>query len=76
MYLDPQYIKENSSIVLNFPMKPRFITPHPFANQAIIGVARGPLVYCVEDVDNTWVDDHFKVTPDRSARTLLFHALR
>lgn len=21
---------------------------------------RGPIVYCVEDVDNTWVNDHFK----------------
>lgn len=26
----------------------------------ITAVARGPLIYCLEDVDNTWVDDHFR----------------
>jgi hypothetical protein len=25
-----------------------------------VTVARGPLIYCAEDVDNEWVDDHFK----------------
>jgi hypothetical protein len=25
-----------------------------------VTVARGPLIYCAEDVDNKWVDDHFK----------------
>lgn len=23
-------------------------------------MARGPIIYCVEDVDNAWVKDHFK----------------
>lgn len=41
-------------------MKPRYISPHPYTNQDIIALARGPVVYCVEDVDNPWVDDHFK----------------
>jgi uncharacterized protein len=41
-------------------MKPRYISPHPYTNQDIIALARGPIVYCVEDVDNPWVNDHFK----------------
>lgn len=36
------------------------ISPHPYTNQDIVALARGPIVYCVEDFDNPWVDDHFK----------------
>src|SRR5262249_10415117 len=33
----------------------------PLTNQHTAAVARGPIVYCVEDVDNPWVpDDRFK----------------
>lgn len=39
---------------------PRFIRPHPYCNQDIIAVARGPIIYCVEDIDNPWVTHHFK----------------
>jgi uncharacterized protein len=41
-------------------MAPRLISPHPSSNQSIAAVARGPIVYCVEDIDNAWVSDHFK----------------
>jgi uncharacterized protein len=41
-------------------MSPRLISPHPYTNQDTLALARGPIVYCVEDVDNTWVTDHFK----------------
>lgn len=41
-------------------MEPRLISPHPYTSQDIVALARGPIVYCVEDVDNPWVDDHFK----------------
>jgi len=41
-------------------LKPRFVSPHPYTNQDVIALARGPLVYCVEDFDNPWVEDHFK----------------
>jgi hypothetical protein len=27
----------------------------------LLTLARGPVIYCVEDVDNVWVQDHFKV---------------
>lgn len=39
---------------------PRLLRQHPFTNQNTVTVARGPLIYCAEDVDNGWVDDHFK----------------
>lgn len=47
---------------LTFDLKPRLIAPHPLSNQQTLTIARGPIVYCVEDVDNTWVTDHFRST--------------
>lgn len=58
--LPAEWLKLNSSFELNIPLKPRFISPHPYTNQDVIALARGPLIYCVEDVDNPWVNDHFK----------------
>lgn len=29
-------------------------------NQNTLTIARGPLIYCAEDIDNSWVYDHFK----------------
>lgn len=39
---------------------PRYITPHPYTNQHTLTLARGPLVYCIEDADNKWEENHFK----------------
>lgn len=39
---------------------PRLLRQHPSTNQNTLTVARGPLIYCAEDADNNWVDDHFK----------------
>lgn len=39
---------------------PRMLRYHPAANQNTLTIARGPLIYCAEDVDNEWVNDHFK----------------
>lgn len=59
--LDPAYTALNSSFTLQIQnFGPRYITPHPYTNQNTLVVARGPIVYCVEDVDNTWEDNHFK----------------
>jgi len=33
-------------------------------------VARGPLVYCVEDVDNPWEQDHFRTVLLNTATSL------
>jgi DUF1680 family protein len=50
-----------SEFEIAYEFKPRFIRPHPFTNRNTLAVARGPIVYCVEDVDHPWVTDHFKV---------------
>ena len=44
-------------------MTPRYISTHPYASHQAIFVARGPIIYCVEDVDNTFkggAEDHFR----------------
>jgi len=58
--LPPKWLEENPTFELDMPLKPRFLSPHPYTNQDIIALARGPLIYCVEDFDNPWVEDHFK----------------
>ncbi|TGO67440.1 hypothetical protein BOTNAR_0042g00250 [Botryotinia narcissicola] len=52
--LSPYYLLTNSSFQLNIPLKPRCISPHPYTNQNIVALARGPIIYCVEDFDNPW----------------------
>ncbi|WQF88534.1 hypothetical protein CDEST_13548 [Colletotrichum destructivum] len=39
---------------------PRFVAPHPYTGQRTLGLARGPVVYCVEDADHGWEGNHFK----------------
>jgi uncharacterized protein len=58
--LPAEWLKENPNFKLDIPLKSRFISPHPYTNQDIIALARGPVVYCLEDIDNPWVKDHFK----------------
>lgn len=58
--LPADWLRDNPNFTLDVPLKPRFVSPHPYTNQDIIALARGPLVYCLEDVDNPWVNDHFK----------------
>lgn len=58
--LYPEWLKSNPTFELIIPLKPRYVSPHPYTNQDIVALARGPLIYCVEDFDNPWVDDHFK----------------
>lgn len=67
--IPPSWLRENSTFELEIPMFPRLVAPHPYSNQPTVAVARGPLVYCAEDADNAWVDDHFKsVCFDASAK--------
>ncbi|TVY92714.1 Non-reducing end beta-L-arabinofuranosidase [Lachnellula willkommii] len=58
--LPPEWLKTNTKFHLEIPLAARFISPHPYTNQNIVALARGPIVYCIEDFDNAWVDDHFK----------------
>ncbi|USW49012.1 hypothetical protein Slin15195_G023310 [Septoria linicola] len=58
--LPAAWLAANKSFRLSLPLKSRWLAQHPFTNQHTLARARGPVVYCVEDVDNSWVDDHFK----------------
>lgn len=61
MVLPPSYVESNTTFsveIHNF--KPRFLAPHPYTNQRTLTLARGPIIYCVEDVDNAWEHNHFK----------------
>jgi DUF1680 family protein len=58
--LSPDWLKVHPKFELDIPLKARFVAPHPYTNQDIVALARGPLIYCAEDFDNPWVDDHFK----------------
>lgn len=61
LVLDAGYLAQNPEFTLevhNFA--PRWVEPHPYTNQNIVFLARGPIVYCVEDSDNTWENNHFK----------------
>lgn len=61
LYLPGSYLKANPKFKLSIPLTPRLIRPHPYTNQSVVALARGPIVYCIEDTDHTWVEDHFKV---------------
>lgn len=78
LQLTPDYLRSNPKFTLHFPMSVRYLVPHPYTNQNTVALARGPIVYCVEDVDNPWVKDHFKVRSfslciNRSALTACSH---
>ena len=47
-------------IRVSFPMKPRFVVSHPAvrANQGKMALQRGPLLYCLEEVDNPEISPH------------------
>ncbi|KAJ4188464.1 hypothetical protein NW755_006626 [Fusarium falciforme] len=47
---------ENTDIRLNFPVAFRKTYAHPNTNKDDICLMRGPLVYCIEDVDNDSTD--------------------
>ena len=55
------WLEENPDFTLSIPLKPRLLLSHLLTNQNTLTIARGPVVYCVEDVDNAWVEDHFEV---------------
>lgn len=72
LVLSPVYTAAHASFSITFGgFEPRFIAPHPYTNQRTLTLAKGPVVYCVEDVDNTWEDNHFKdiVVDDRAPIT-------
>ncbi|CAJ2503319.1 Uu.00g107130.m01.CDS01 [Anthostomella pinea] len=59
--LRPSYTSANKAFTIDIHgFKPRYISPHPYTNQQTLTLARGPLIYCVEDADNAWEQDHFR----------------
>jgi len=58
--LTTDWLRVNHQFRINIPLEPRLVSPHPYTNQNIVAVARGPIIYCLEDADNPWVNDHFK----------------
>ncbi|RSL42247.1 hypothetical protein CEP53_012300 [Fusarium sp. AF-6] len=59
--LGSAYVSENPSFSLRvLGFEPRYLSPHPYTNQRTLTLARGPIVYCVEDADNPWEANHFK----------------
>ncbi|TKA46583.1 hypothetical protein B0A54_02415 [Friedmanniomyces endolithicus] len=58
--LQVQFLASNPNFTLKIKLDIRILTSHPFVNTDTITVARGPIIYCVEDFDNPWVNDHFK----------------
>ena len=61
LYLPSTWLAEHYEFQICFPMTIRTVSPHPYTNQRVVALARGPIIYCVEDVDQPWVQDHFKV---------------
>ncbi|KAH8897921.1 DUF1680-domain-containing protein [Thozetella sp. PMI_491] len=59
--LDPAYLAAHPAFALHIHgFEPRYLSPHPYTNQNTVTLARGPIVYCVEDHDNPWEENHFK----------------
>ena len=59
--LTSAWLASNPIFTLCVDLEPRLIASHSLTNERTVSLARGPIVYCVEDVDNDWVQDHFKV---------------
>ncbi|KAH7077680.1 hypothetical protein BKA63DRAFT_601745 [Paraphoma chrysanthemicola] len=59
--LDPTCLSTNPAFTLQIQgFEPRFIQPHPYTNQSTLSLARGPIIYCLEDAHNPWETNHFK----------------
>lgn len=70
LQLSGDWIAGHPSFELRIPLKPRWLTQHPNAtSHGLVTLARGPVIYCVEDFDNPWVEDHFKVSRNLSVIT-------
>ncbi|KAK5698336.1 hypothetical protein LTR17_023743 [Elasticomyces elasticus] len=63
LHLPATWVSQNPEFTLEIPLKPRWITQQVHATtHGLLALARGPIIYCLEDFDNTWVEDHFKGT--------------
>lgn len=59
--LHPNYTRLHPRFAIDIGgFAPRYIQPHPNVNQQTLALARGPVIYCVEDMDNGDETNHFK----------------
>ena len=63
--------KEGDIIELNLPMEVRHVYAHPEveAGRGRVALQRGPIVYCVESVDNSGSLESYSLNPDASLNT-------
>lgn len=54
----------DSVVELNFPLEPRKVYANPLTGKDEVAVMMGPLVYCIEDVDNESVDVDYVALTD------------
>ncbi|KAL6708198.1 hypothetical protein ACN47E_003382 [Coniothyrium glycines] len=60
LHLPPSYLSASPAFTLRIPLPPRLIPPHPFHSHPSHTLARGPIIYCIEDPDNAaWARPHF-----------------
>ncbi|CAO1626969.1 unnamed protein product [Jaminaea pallidilutea] len=60
--------------IFDLNIKPRLIYSHPLTGKHEVALAYGPLIYCLEDVDNEWIqsnDDLKSLTIDASILSAL-----
>ncbi|KAL1600847.1 hypothetical protein SLS60_007235 [Paraconiothyrium brasiliense] len=60
--LPADYVTTNKSFKLSIPLEAEWVIQNPLAGRNIVSLKRGPIVYCVEDIDNAWVHYHFRGT--------------
>ena len=59
--LEPSYTSANGDFEIDIGgFEPRYLEPHPYCNQNVLYLARGPIIYCAEDADNPWEENHFR----------------
>jgi len=62
LFLGEEWLQRHSKFRFSCPMQPRLVRPHPLTMQPVVYMTRGPIVYCVEDIDHPWENNHFKVS--------------
>lgn len=61
LILLPTFVEKHRSFSLEInSFSPRYVAPHPHTHQHALAIARGPLIYCAEDTDNHWEQNHFR----------------
>ncbi|KAJ4377519.1 hypothetical protein N0V83_000344 [Neocucurbitaria cava] len=61
--LPAEYLSSNAEFTLVISgVSTRWLEAHPYTNQNVVYLARGPIIYCAEDAHNPWENGHFRNT--------------